>query len=317
MSTSSNDQGRAYEYAWLKVLYQTFQQHRRTRVVENSSLDANKRAWDTMTKDMQDVLLLSANSAVDAVMEMEPRLLENDRDELTLEFQQDGAGIKGDVRDIVIKRSGIDWEIGLSIKHNHEAVKHSRLSHKLDFGNEWYEVPCSDKYWEAVTPLFDWLKEEKKRGTKWPDIGSKEDRVYIPLLDAFMEEVQNAFSKDSSVARRMIEYLIGINDYYKVVSFDRKRLTMIHTFNIHGSLNKPSKTQVSAISVPVIMLPNELVAMKYKTGSKNTVEMYLNNGWQLSFRIHNASSRVEPSLKFDIQFISMPCTVLNIECKWK
>lgn len=28
------------------------------------------------------------------------------------------------VRDIVVKRKDIEWEMGLSIKHNHDAVKH-------------------------------------------------------------------------------------------------------------------------------------------------------------------------------------------------
>ena len=36
-----------------------------------------------------------------------------------------------------------------------------------------------------------------------------------------------------------------------------------------------------------------------------------------SFRIHNASTKVEPSLKFDIQFIKMPTSILNIECQWQ
>lgn len=35
------------------------------------------------------------------------------------------------------------------------------------------------------------------------------------------------------------------------------------------------------------------------SGSTNAVEMFLDNGWQLSFRIHNASTKVEPSLKFN------------------
>ena len=35
-----------------------------------------------------------------------------DSDELTLEFQKDCQGVKGDVRDIVIKRKNIEWEIG-------------------------------------------------------------------------------------------------------------------------------------------------------------------------------------------------------------
>lgn len=48
-----------------------------------------------------------------------------------------------------------------------------------------------------------------------------------------------------------------------------------------------------------------------------TVEMILDNGWQLSFRIHSASTKVEPSLKFDVQFISMPVSVCTIKCVWK
>ena len=74
--------------------------------------------------------------------------------------------------------------------------------------------------------------------------------------------------------RKMIEYLIGIEDYYKVVSRDSKRLTMIHTFNMHDTLNKPSENKVSAITVPVVELPTRLVALEFKPGSTNTVEMF-------------------------------------------
>ena len=134
MSTNSNDQGRAYEYAWINTLYRALSAIRKTRIVNNSSLDANKRAWSVMDDDMQELFEISANSAVDTILELEPRMSEDDGCELLLEFQKDGAGTQGDVRDIVIKRNNIAWEVGLSIKHNHEAVKHSRLSHGLDFG---------------------------------------------------------------------------------------------------------------------------------------------------------------------------------------
>lgn len=317
MSTSSNDQGRAYEYAWINVLNQALSKIRNTAIVSNSSLEANKRAWDIMPEDLKEVFISSAEAAVDAVLELEPRMTENDDDILKLEPQKDNAGITGDVRDIVIKRDDIDWEIGLSIKHNHEAVKHSRLSHKLDFGREWFGMPCSQNYWSAVTPVFDRLKMEKENGTGWSEISDKDDTVYIPLLRAFMDEVNRAYSSDSTMPQKMVQYLIGINDYYKVVSHDSQRLTMIHSFNVHGSLNQPSKIKVSAISIPIVQLPTELVAMRFKTGSKNTIEMYLNNGWELSFRIHNASSKVEPSLKFDVQFIGMPATIITISCAWK
>ena len=42
--------------------------------------------------------------------------------------------------------------------------------------------------------------------------------VVIPLLQAFIDEVNRANEKDNTMPRKMIEYLIGIEDYYKVVS---------------------------------------------------------------------------------------------------
>lgn len=317
MSANCNDQGRAYEYAWMNALFTVLREQRQTQIVVNSSLEANKRAWAAMSKEMQEIFRISAEAAVKTILELEPRMVENDDDTLLLEFQRDDEGTKGDVRDIVVRRNSLQWEFGLSIKHNHEAVKHSRLSHALDFGNEWFDIPCSNTYWCTIKPIFDRLKDEKSKGRKWSDLPDKESNVYIPLLSAFMDEIRRAYSFDSTMPRKMVEYLIGTKDYYKVVSRDTKRLTIIHTFNMHGSLNKPSRIKVSAISVPIVELPTELIAIKFKTGSCNTVEMYLNNGWQLSFRIHNASTKVEPSLKFDVQFIGTPISIMNIECKWQ
>lgn len=316
VSTRSNDQGRAYEYAWIKTLYKVLNGKRQTKIVDNSSFHANEKAWNLMDEEMKHTFIISAEAAANTVIEMEPRMLESDNDELTMEFQKDGAGIKGDVRDIVIRRENIEWEIGLSIKHNHDAVKHSRLSHKLDFGKEWFNIPCSEEYWNAVFPIFDMLKKEKENGTKWSEINQKEEKVYIPLLQAFINEVNRAYEEDANMPRKMIEYLIGVKDYYKIVSRDSKRLTLIHTFNMHDTLNKPAKERKSEIDIPVVELPTRLIALEFKPGSNNTVEMFLDNGWQLSFRIHNASTKVEPSLKFDVRFVGMPMSVLNIECRW-
>ena len=125
MSTSSNDLGRAYEYAWITTLLETLAPIRKTGIVCNSSLDANERAWNTISQEKRDLFTISSNAAVDAVLELEPRMEEENGDTLLLEFQKDEAGESGDVRDIVIRRDDIEWEVGLSIKHNHAAVKHS------------------------------------------------------------------------------------------------------------------------------------------------------------------------------------------------
>ena len=51
MSTKSNDQGRAYEYAWIQTLYKAIAELRKTRIVENSSLIANEKAWSLMDEE--------------------------------------------------------------------------------------------------------------------------------------------------------------------------------------------------------------------------------------------------------------------------
>ena len=57
-------------------------------------------------------------------------------------------------------------------------------------------MPCSDEYWEAVEPVFDLLKQEKNYGTKWSEIADKSQKVYIPLLQAFIDEINRANEKD-------------------------------------------------------------------------------------------------------------------------
>lgn len=317
MSTNSNDQGRAYEYAWMTALYKTLVKLRNTKKVENSSLTANERAWYKIANDKRITFTISAESAVGKVIEIEPIMAENDNDTLMLEFQKDEAGEAGDVRDIVIRRDEIDWEVGLSIKHNHDAVKHSRLSHVLDFGNEWYGIPCSQQYWSDIKPVFDMLKEEKDNGTRWSDIIDKEDCVYVPLLRAFMDEINRVYEKSPDLPRKIFEYLVGIKDYHKIVSRDDKKMTLIHTFNIHDTLCKPAKIKKSIFDgIPVAEAPIEITLLRFKRGSKTTIEMYMDNGWGFSFRIHSASTIVQPSLKFDVQFMSLPPSVWHSECVW-
>lgn len=109
--SNSNDRGRAYEYAWINALYDALKSVRNTAVVQNSSLETNKRAWTAIDEDLQELFDLSATAAVNTILELEPRMAEKDEDQLLLEFQKefqkDEAGTKGDVRDIVIRHDSI------------------------------------------------------------------------------------------------------------------------------------------------------------------------------------------------------------------
>lgn len=317
MSNKSNDQGRAYEFACLNALNDEIKKLRPVKIETTDGYDAAKRAWNAIDNSLQVVMEESALAAVETLFELEPLIVEDGDDELVLKIQQDSRGEEGDVRDILIVRRNIEWEIGLSLKHNHFAVKHSRLSRSLDFGDKWFGVPCSKKYWEDIKPIFDYLVEEKFKGTNWSELPAKEVDVYIPLLTAFMNEVRRSNENDDSIPSRMVEYLLGEFDFYKVVGIDNKRITQIQTFNLHGTLNQSSKKEMPKMRIPIASLPSRIVSLEFKPDSTNTIELYMDGGWQFSFRIHNAYIKVEPSLKFDVQILGIPTAIMTIECKWQ
>lgn len=92
----------------------------------------------------------------------------------------------------------------------------------------------------------------------------------------------------------MVEYLMGEHDFYKVIKENGD--VSIQSFNMHGALGWGRH----------IRLPTRLIEAREKDNSDNTMIFTFNEGWQLSFRIHNAESRVVPSLKFDVQIVGLP-----------
>lgn len=316
MSDKSNNQGRAFEYICLITFERELKKYRNVEIVSNSSFEAALTAWKSIDKSLQTNLITSAESFVKTIFDLEPMIVEKDDDKVELLIQPDVMGEVGDVRDIVAIRKERKWEIGFSVKHNHFAVKHSRLAKTLDFGERWYDKKCSEQYWKDVKPIFDYLSEEKDKGTTWRDLPNKDLDIYVPLLNAFVEEIKRAYKEYKELPKRMVEYLLGAFDFYKVISIDSDKLTQIQTFNMRGTLNQNSKKEEAKVKIPLVNLPTRIVDIEIKPGSTNKVELYLDHGWQFSFRIHNASAIVEPSLKFDIQIEGMPASIISINCYW-
>lgn len=318
MSRASNDNGRAYEYACVIALYEAVKQHRTIQIVQNSSLEVSKSAWDKMSKQQQELYQLSAASVTSTIFAMEPNILEVSSDTLDIYIQSDQERQEADVRDIILRRNDIVWEIGLSVKHNHLAIKHSRIARSLDFGKKWYGVPCSSMYWEEVKSVFDFLESEKKQGTLFSELENKDLQIYLPLLNAFVKEIERQVRGNTDIAQRFVGYLLSRYDFYKIISHDEHRITTIQSFNMYGTLNLPSKKEKPTVKVQRVNLPQNMLYIGLKSGSMSTVFLSFDNGWQFSFRIHNNANKiVEPSLKFDICIEGIPAE-LNIKyhCKW-
>ncbi len=310
MSDKSNNQGRAYEYAWCLALEQKLSVFKKVIVDKQNGFNACYRAYESLEKSLQERYLESAKQGVLLLLDCEPLLSEvigSSQNEITLSLQKDKLGEIGDVRDILIYFDR--FCIGLSIKHNHDALKHSRLSKNLDFGEKWLGVGVSQNYKDTIKPLFERLENAKKEGMLWRDFPNKEQEIYAPLLQAFKKEVLRIDgNKKNKVPQKMVEYLLGKYDFYKAILLEREQKTKLETYHFNNTLNRSVKNKPKRI-IPLSKLPTRMIYFDFKPKSFNTLELVLDEGWSFSLRIHNASSRVEPSLKFDIKLLSKPESV--------
>ncbi len=290
------------------------------RVTESKALSIASADFSLQDEVRQKEDLLAAAAAVGMLLQSEPHLHLVLQGTLNLEvsLQPDKAGAAGDVRDLIlIADSG--WEIGISAKHQHEALKHSRLSNQIDFGLKWFGLPCTADYFAEIAPIFEQLNDYKGRNMAWSQIQDKETSIYVPVLQAFQRELLTLDSRNPGVvARGMVSYLIGLFDFYKIVKL--KNEIKIQVFNFNGSLNLPAKKIQPKTKLEKLKLPSRIVEIDFRKRendiSKTTLDLICDNGWQLSFRLHNASTLVEPSLKFDINLEGRPNNLQTFSAIW-
>ena len=305
--------GKAFEYALLNEFFEKLNSATNVSIVENEPYKTALKCFESFNESEKSSYRLNASFAVNFLIDIEPRLSNqlNSDDVLELEIVADKLGQSGDVRDVLAIRSVQNWEIGISAKNNHRAVKHSRLSYDINFGEKWLGVSSSANYFEEIKPIFDnlnYLRKSSNKTKKWESLGDYHSSVYVPVLDAFKKELLKLDKENPEiVASRLVEYLIGNQDFYKVIKGKNK--VEIQAYNLHGTLNLSFKKVKPKAKVPKLKLPSRLIEIAYQENSKTTLLVTLNEGWQISFRIHNASSRIEPSLKFDVNLVSSPHTL--------
>lgn len=302
--------GKSCEYALLISFEEKLKDKISLEVIKNSAFDVAKSCFGSVSENEKSEYLLSASFAVNFLMDIEPRL-SNDigkEDVLQLEILSDHHGKSGDVRDVLAIRLLQKWEIGVSAKNNHKAVKHSRLSSSIDFGERWLGMKVSKEYFNTVTPIFSSLEKIRKdsgANKKWSELGDYHATVYVPILKAFIKELKNLYKKDpEKVASNLVAYLVGNKDFYKVIK--GKNSVEIHAYNMSGTLNLPFEKILPKYKTPRVPLPTKIIDIDLKSNSSTTAIIKMDNDWMLSFRVHNASSRVESSLKFDIRLLKSP-----------
>jgi len=302
--------GKAFEYAIAKMYCEYIcQQGKNAVLVENDACAQARTYYEGFDEVEQRKFDNAASETIETMIKIEPGLMaqKDETDVLNVCLQKDQEGEMGDVRDVVFSRLRPKWEIGFSAKNNNDAVKHSRLGRALDFGQVWLNRPCSQTYWDEIAPVFEYIEECVSKGLAWEDLGTaKREKVYMPLLKAFRREVLSLAVSDASVPARLVQYLIGNHPFYKIIKDDAHHLVIVKAFNINGELNKTVNGVKARYTTPKINLPTRIVEFEMKEDSDTTLNMILDGGWEISFRLHNASTMVERSLKFDIKLLGNP-----------
>lgn len=308
------ENGKAFEYSIAKNYFDHLISLKlNVELVENKSLEIAKSFYEKATEKERERFDIAARNTIETLLVIEPGLIAQNgsNDLLRIHLATDSQGQLGDVRDVVFQRenSKPQWEIGISAKNNHEAVKHSRLSPTINFGKEWFGHSCSEQYFSEIEKVFFWIKGLIAGNEKmtWNDLGNAKDLdVYLPILQAFRKELLQLSSTYDDVPGNLLSYLIGRKPFYKIIKDDKNNLVIVKAFNLGGELNKTVARIKPRANTEKIKFPTRIIELEFKEGSNNTLMMVLDEGWQISFRIHNASSLLELSLKFDINLIGNP-----------
>ena len=294
--TTQVENGKAFEWAIAQALSRSTGG---VQIYENTSKTNAERCFWEISQALRDRFELAADKAVQHILSKEAT---NDvvRHPHSVRISADSQGQSGDVRDVIL--TGLAGELGISCKTNHDAFKHPRLSGQIDFVRKWELDPvgCSHEYWNTVRPIFqelDQIRRDSGGHAVWQDLEGKAERFFWPVLDAFESELVKLTNINAEhpaeVSKSLIKYIVGNRDFFKIVC--RSDQVEIQGFNLNESL-----------SVGKTKYPDHVVGIDRLDGGQFSKTVRFNRGFTFNFRIHNASSRIEPSLKFDIRAISLP-----------
>jgi HaeIII restriction endonuclease len=270
---------------------------------DDSSAKVAKTSFESLPPDLQTRFVSAARSAAEYLVQQEKsKLLSSPARQIRLSL--DAAGREGDVRDVLVTAG--DVLFGVSCKTNHEAFKHPRLSATIDWLTGWSLAPYgfSESYHAVADPIFDELariRDDSGATFKFAQLNNLHEDFYAPLLEALILELSAVF-QDTSLGikpvQNLVGYVVGRQDFYKVIT--RPNEVSVHSFNFAGTLAGP-KTH----------LPSTFIGIDTAEGSKHSFNVRFDRGYVFNFRIHNASSRVEPSFKFDVQAVGLPSSEIR------
>lgn len=296
--------GKAFEYACLSAILSE-RDNQNIQVQQSAAYNTTKKKFDSLSKAQQETYKKAAKTAAKQLFLLEPRLMDTSVAlELAINADSAAQGVDGDVRDVLcrqLKDEKVIWEIGISCKHNSDAVKHPRITSDKDFGKNWVGIPNSTFFLNKMEPIINKIQQLKDDGKLWKDLTDveKKNGIYVPILEAYKDEIIRMCRKNSIVSSKLVSYFFGSKDFYKVIMREGEKTTTIEAFNMHNTLGQKLGSRKPITKVPVINLPTRLIEADFKRNkgkkSNTTLDLIFDEGWELTMRLHNKDEKIKPT----------------------
>ena len=314
--------GKAFEYAMVRSAVDFLTEHGvSTRVEESPAYATTLSSFNALDAQDRRKNIAAAKAAIETIFPLEPNLQQAEADDpIVISVQADARGQAGDVRDVLLTKRASGWEIGISCKHNHEALKHPRVTTDADFGTTWIGDPCSQGFLDEIRNVMETVRAWQ--GSRWSDHADKHSEVYEPVLKAYISEIARLCEVDAEAPTKLVRYFFGTKDFYKAIARDNiahgsAGITEMMAFNLEGTLGKSLGAIRPLHPVRKVSLPTRLIEIGMKPGSSTTLIMTFNDGWSIKMRLHSADSKVKTTgLKWDVQLEGVPSGLFDQEKAW-
>lgn len=284
----SNAVGRALEYRLTQVISQEYP---KAVVCDDTQIQQNRDRLK-YSELAENKLAYFDKQCVAYVKELLPQCLDlAEAEEVVLITRlTDAHGVAGDPTDIRITLS-TGRKYNISLKHNHDAVKHQRP------GALCSQLGLTDPnkisaYREDIKEIERLFIEEVKRVMplsegkeyKFSDVKSKEKSIISSLYERVCNRVVIEINRNSSMAENYFKFLVGNYCFDKVII---------------------TKDEVKVLRFSIVNYPDKMFA---SIGKNGYVEVDFSNDFKFAMRLHTASSKFKVgsalSLKFDTRLKS-------------
>lgn len=274
----------------------------------NAGIGTETQAWNqrtgeakynALTTDEQLAMQRASLRIINFLTEYEPWLLQGN---IVVDHVKATGGAT-DVSDV--RYTSLHRSVGLSLKSNHDAVRHPRVSPTIDIARQWLGVGTDEQYMNEISGIFGNFNEicEINQITRFNQLSNdgKRDYLYRPITESFTALLNRVFSgHNGNVAvEHFLRYLIGDRDFYKAKADFNRNEILIEAYDFSGTLGPRQRLRMPTRCLEVAVEPG-------RTGMYNYVNITFDRGWEVKMRLHTARTEVENSLKWDVQFVGTP-----------